>query len=401
MDTTAAGGEAVRAGKTAFEREFGFRRDQVTLSNWRTTPFNRWAFQNVSELVPSMIVPPDRTAEEDDAVSLDALLGARVFLARGSGTVEEFLRRSHTDALAIMKKGRFVGDWSAPHRQAGAPHLAFSISKSLTAILAGILEGDGVFDPAAPVVDYVPEAARSAYGEASVRHVLDMTVSLDFDEAYLDPKGLFARYRQAMLWNPGGSGETLLRFLCDLQRLPEPHGETFRYRSPNSDMLGILLERASGERVGQLMAGRLWKPLGLKGPVAITVDGEGAARTAGGISITPRDLARVGEMMRQGGAVDGVKVVSESWVRDTVTAGSREAWLRGDFVKLLPEGRYRNKWYQSGKGWFYGIGIHGQWLAVDPASETVIVKMASQPEPIDEDLDMDNLAFFEALAAMV
>ena len=70
-------------------------------------------------------------------------------------------------------------------------------------------------------------------------------------------------------------------------------------------------------------------------------------------------------------------------------------------AQLFPEGRYRNKWYQSGKGSYCGIGIHGQWLFVDPASEVVIVKMSSQPEPVDDPLDHENVAFFEALATMV
>jgi CubicO group peptidase (beta-lactamase class C family) len=102
-------------------------------------------------------------------------------------------------------------------------------------------------------------------------------------------------------------------------------------------------------------------------------------------------------MMRQGGIAGGKRIVAESWIRDTTTAGSRDAWLVGDFVNLLPEGRYRNKWYQSGKGWFCGIGIHGQWVVVDPATETVVVKMASQPEPVDDDMDRENVAFFEWL----
>ncbi|MBN9074388.1 MAG: serine hydrolase [Rhizobiales bacterium] len=381
-------------GRTVFEEKFGFRRDEVTLANWRTAPFSRWAFQNVTEIVPS-VVQTYGQAQDEEPADAGGLLGEAVELPGGAQTVQAFLERTHTDALTIMRGGAFIADWSAPHTRFGTPHLAFSISKSLTAVIAGILEGDSLLDPDAPVIRYVPEAARSAYADATVRHVLDMTVSLDFEEAYLEPESVFARYRQAMLWNPGGNGESLLDLLCDLKRLPGPHGEVFRYRSPNSDMLGIIVERASGQRVSDLMRERLWRLLGIRGTVAVTVDRVGHARTAGGVSLSPRDLARVGEMMRQGGVANGTRVVAESWVRDTTSAGSRDAWLRSDFVGLLPEGRYRNKWYQSGKGWFCGIGIHGQWLVVDPASETVVVKMGSQPLPVNEALDSDNLAFFE------
>ncbi|TIP12994.1 serine hydrolase [Mesorhizobium sp.] len=391
-------------GKTVFETRYGFARNQVLLGNWRESPFSRWSFQNVGELVPSARVAAAPAGGEAPARALDGLLGERVTLAGGPETVASFLTRSDTDGLTIMKGGKLVGDWFAPHMDFGARHIIFSISKSLTAILAGILEGEGVFDPQAPITRYLPEAAGSAYGDASVRHVLDMAVSLDFEEAYLDPESAFARYRRATLWNPGGGSESLAGFILTLQRLAEPHGQTFRYRSPNSDLLGILLERASGQRFAELMHEKLWLPLGAASEASVTVDMAGTARAAGGISVTPRDLARVGEMMRQGGMTNGRRIVPEAWVRDTTgTGGDIEAWQRGTMAFLFPQGRYRNKWYQTGaeSGAFCGIGIHGQWLYVDPKAEVVIAKMSSQPEPVDEPLDVEIVAFFKALSLMV
>ncbi|ESY96238.1 serine hydrolase [Mesorhizobium sp. LNHC229A00] len=391
-------------GKTAFETRYGFRRNEVLLSNWRVSPFNRWSFQNLGELVPTARVAAAPGAAEARQRDMDGLLGEKVTVATAPETVAEFLLRSSTDAVTVMKGGKITGDWFAPHMEFGARHIIFSISKSVTAIIAGILEGEGVFDPEAPVTDYIPEAAGSAYGDASVRHVLDMSVSLDFEEAYLDPESAFARYRRATLWNPGGGTESLREFILTLQRLAEPHGQTFRYRSPNSDLLGLLLERASGQRFTDLMREKLWLPLGAVSEASVGVDMEGTARAAGGISVTPRDLARIGEMLRQGGTANGHRIVPEAWVRDTTsTGGSNEAWRRGTMVSLFPNGRYRNKWYQTGheNGAYCGIGIHGQWLYVDPSTEVVIAKMSSQPEPVDDPLDIEIVAFLEALSRMV
>ena len=390
-------------GKTAFETRYGFARKEVRLDNWRLKPFSQWSFQNAGELVPSAHVAAAPGGEEP-AKSLDGLLGEKVVLAGGPETIEAFLKRSDTDGLTILKAGNVVGDWSARHMAFGQRHIIFSISKSVTAILAGILEGEGVFDPEAPVTQYVPEAKGSAYGDASVRHVLDMTVSLDFEEAYLDPESAFARYRRSTLWNPGGGSESLAAFLLTLPRLAEPHGQTYRYRSPNSDLLGILVERASGKRIGDLLSEKLWLPLGAASQMSVTVDMEGTARTAGGMSMTPRDLARMGEMMRQGGMANGLRIAPEAWVRDTVsTGGSHEAWRRSTMAFLFPKGRYRNKWYQTGhdSGAFCGIGIHGQWLYVNPEAQVVIAKMSSQPEPVDDRLDVEVVAFFEALSRIV
>lgn len=391
-------------GKTAFETRYGFRRNEVLLSNWRVSPFNRWSLQNLGELVPTARVAAASGAVEARQRDMDGLLGEKVTVATAPETVAEFLLRSSTDAVTVMKGGKITGDWFAPHMEFGARHIIFSISKSVTAIIAGILEAEGVFDPEAPVTDYIPEAAGSAYGDASVRHVLDMSVSLDFEEAYLDPESAFARYRRATLWNPGGGTESLREFILTLQRLAEPHGQTFRYRSPNSDLLGLLLERASGQRFTDLMREKLWLPLGAVSEASVGVDMEGTARAAGGISVTPRDLARIGEMLRQGGTANGHRIVPEAWVRDTTsTGGSNEAWRRGTMVSLFPNGRYRNKWYQTGheNGAYCGIGIHGQWLYVDPSTEVVIAKMSSQPEPVDDPLDIEIVAFLEALSRMV
>lgn len=392
------------AAETAFERHYGFRRDQVTLANWRAGPFNRWSFQNAGELVPSAeISPAPGVSAEEPARDMTGLLAETVTLGeRRPETVADFLKRSDTDALAVMKGGKIVGDWSAPHMAPGARHIVFSISKSITAIVAGVLEGEGIVDFDAPVIQYVPEAKVSAYGDATVRHVLDMAVSIDIEESYTDPDSAYGRYRKATLWNPGGGAESLFAFLMTLPRLPDPHGETFRYRSPNSDLLGVILERASGERFTDLLGEKLWHPLGARSAAAITVDMAGQARTAGGLSMTPRDLARIGEMMRQGGTADGRRVVPEAWVRDTVeTGGNRQAWRRGAMLFLFPGGRYRNKWYQVGDVAYCGIGIHGQWLYVDPKAEVVVAKLSSQPEPVEDALDLDIVGFLRVLSAMV
>ena len=388
------------AGMTAFEERYGFCRDQVRHGNWRLQPYSRWAFQHVGELVPSALIW-DGVGGEDAPRDAAGLVAETMSLPGGRERIADFLARSHADALVVMKAGTFVADWFAPTMDAGSRHIAFSISKSIVAVAAGALEEDGVLDPQAPVMRYVPEAAGSAYGDATVQHVLDMVVAIDIDEAYLDPNSPFARYRKAMLWNPGGGEEGLAEFLCTLQRLPGDHGEIFRYRSPNTDMLGVILERASGRRMPDLLQEKVFAPLGARGAAAITVDREGTSRASAGISLTPRDLARFGEMMRQGGVAGGRRLVSEGWVAGTIGSGSKAAWDRSDFHSLFPKGRYHNKWYQTGEGAYCGIGIHGQWLYIDPATETVIVRMSCQPEPVTDAFDRDNIAFLAQLSRMV
>lgn len=387
---------------TKFKKAYGFERRDVTLANWRTAPFSRWSFQNAREIVPTAEIRCAAETPETALVHsplLDAPLDAGL---AGAGTPRAFLERAHTDAFVLMRKGEIVAEHYAPHADVNAKHVVFSVSKSLTAILSGILEAEGVIDPDKPVLHYLPGANGSAYGDCSYRDVLDMRVSLAFDEAYLNKDGAYARYRRSTLWNPPEADtptETMGEFILTLKKADRPHGGPFFYASPNADLLGIIIERATGRRFTDLMSERVWKPLGAKNHALVTVDAAGSSRTAGGICVTARDLARVGEMLRNGGRVDGRQIVPETWLSDMLTAGDHEAWMASQ-PTILPNGRYRSQWYQTGEadGVFFALGIHGQWLYVDPSTQTVIVKLSSQPYPLDDELKQDNLAFFRAIS---
>jgi CubicO group peptidase (beta-lactamase class C family) len=390
---------------SAFEADYGFARNTVRLDNWRQTPWNVWAFRHVSELVPTARIAATPGLIEDPPVDCSDLIRQRVAIGGESTAIADVLRATSTDALVMMKSGRVVADYHAPNFTGRSRHILFSASKSMTSIVAGILLGDGLIDVEQTVAYYVPELKSSAYADARIRDVLDMRVSLDFEETYQDPRGDFARYRRAGLFEPAKPGDTpdsLLAFLGSLQKGAGDHGGPFHYCSPNSDVLGIVIERASGQRFAELAAERLWQPLGARQDGYITVDATGTARTGGGFCMTPRDLARIGEMMRLGGIANGRRIVAEDWVSDTTGGGSTEAWRAGKFVSWLPDGSYRNKWYQTGYASraFFALGIHGQWLYVDPTAEMVIAKFSAQPEPVNDDLKRLNLALFNALAGM-
>jgi len=379
---------------------------QPTLANWRTAPFSRRAFHHVREIVPTAEIAAERDAPDPFTVAPRDIAAIPFEEPDGVGTtVGRFLPEGFTDALIVLQGRKIVCEWYDPGYDPAFPHIVFSVSKSITSCLAGIMAGQGLVDPDAPAVRYIPEAEGSAYGDCTVRHILDMTVDIDFEESYLDPDGAFARYREATGWNPlrdPANPPDLRSFLVSLGRTGKPHGETFRYISPNSDFLGWLLERVGGKPMAELLSQHIWRPMGARDAASITVDRLGAPRNAGGICATARDLALFGATMRDGGkAPNGMQVIPSDWVADIRNNGDRQAWLNGDpgFSGLLPEGRYRSKWYQVGNahGAFCAIGIHGQWIYVDPAADVVIVKLSAQPEPLDDPLDRACLRCFDAI----
>lgn len=379
----------------------------ATLANWRTEPYSRWAFQHVERLVRSETIEALPSTQALPRAALPLALDSVQFEHAGrSWNALQALQHGATDGLLVLQRGQVVAEHYANEHSAERRHIVFSVTKSITGALAGVLVQQGVLDPQALVSDVLPLPIGSAYLDCTVRQVLDMTVDIRFVEDYLDPLGDVARYRVAMNWNPPGlvSGDTgLLDFVAALPRAGGKHGEAFHYVSPNADLLGWLLEAASGRRIPELLSEYLWHPMGAGHSAWITVDQYGASRTAGGLCCTLADMARVGELMRLGGVLNGQQVLPADWVQDIFQCGDPQAWAKGDLTTLFASGRYRAQWYAPGSdaGVLCAIGIHGQWIWIDTRRDIVIAKQSCQAIPADDALDSLNLALFRALCASI
>jgi hypothetical protein len=380
------------------------KEDQVTLANWRQAPFSAWGFQHVREVVPTARIACDSRAALPLERAEREIGGIAVTVPGGIATdVAGALEATDTDGFAVLHGGRVVCELYRHGMTPMTPHIVFSVSKSITGVVAGIVEARGQLDPDALVTAYVPELDATAYRGAQVRHLLDMTTGIGFIEDYLATEGAIIRYRESTGWNPKqGRGPADLRsFLLSLDETEKEHGGVFRYLSPNADLLGWVIERASGVRFADLASECLWRPMGAESNAEITVDPLGAPRTAGGISVTTSDLARLGQLLLAGGKRDGRQIVPAGWIEDTRSNGDPQAWAEGDFASAMPANMsYRNQWYvrNDRDRAFFGIGIHGQYLYVDPARDTVIAKHSSQAEPLDETKDNLSLALFDAIA---
>lgn len=376
---------------------------EASLANWRTAPHSQWAFQNVRQLIPSANIRSGSISQPLPLVDSN-VLDAKKFLCVDGKNLETILTESHTDSLVVLHRGNQVWQWHSAYCDIEKPHIVFSISKSITAMLAGVLFDQGVLDTEKLILHYLPGVRGSAYEDCSLQQLLDMQVALAFDESYLEMTGDYRRYRDATGWNPvdqNNPGPDLEAFLYGLKKSEANHGEVFDYNSPNSDLLGLIIERTASAPYAELLSSLFWRPLGANSDGYVTVDRLFLARGAGGICVTVNDLAAVGQLTLDRGAAAGRQLISEQWINDTTTAGSHKAWQKGDFVDFLPGGCYRNQWYQIGDadGSYMALGIHGQWLYINPAVEIVIAKMASQPEPLDDRLDRQTLAVFAELCA--
>jgi CubicO group peptidase (beta-lactamase class C family) len=376
---------------------------QVTLENWRQAPFNRWSFHHVRNLLPTAAVRRGTEAWRlpRRPLQVETLL---VEDARGvTKTLGALLDETFTDAFIVLHRGAIVAERYLNGMQPEDPHIVMSVTKSVTGTLAGVLVEEGRLEPDAPVARYLPEVAGSAYAQATVRNLLDMTVGIDWGEDYYAAGGTMIRYREVSGWKPRSAEsdprETLREFLVSLPA-KGAHGRRFHYVSPNSDLLGWVLERAGGLPWSELLGRRIWAPMGACHDAYVTVDSMGAQRAAGGLCVTLGDLARFGQMMLDRGFANGRQVLPPAWVDDCRRGGDPQAWADGDMATFFPGGRYRNQWYQVGneRGAFCALGLHGQYLYVDPAASAVIARFSSHPEPTNEPMERNLMAAFDRLA---
>jgi CubicO group peptidase (beta-lactamase class C family) len=347
-----------------------------TLANWRAAPFNRWAFHHVRELIPTADIPNDpRRVRELPVEKQDLDLRIEPDAGEAMG-MDAFLRETDTDGMAILHRGRLVFERHANGLSEEAPHIFMSVSKSML----GLLIHEIGLDTGRRVAEIVPQVKGTAYREARVRDLLDMRAGIVWNEDYLATSGPIVEYRKATGWNPLGAGETpsdLKSFYANLQQTA-PHNGPVHYVSPNSDLLGWVVENATGERYATVMSTMVWKKAGAERSAYITVDRLGAPRCAGGMCSTLRDLARVGQWLIE---------ERQSFLQEVETGGDPKAWSGGDLAQVfrgLPM-RYRSQWYvlEGEAPLVFGWGIHGQHLFIDRKNQIVIARFASQSLPVD------------------
>jgi CubicO group peptidase (beta-lactamase class C family) len=368
-------------------------------------PQIRWSFANFRQLAPTRNIwrgsgPPaalPRALRDDiDALTFQPLGGT------GTMTWEQSLAANYTDAILVLHKGRIVYERylgvMAPH----TPHMAMSVTKSFFGTIAAMLVAEGRLDPQALVPQYIPELKDTAFGDATVRQVLDMTTGLKYSENYADPDAevwQHARAGSVFPRPPGYSGpQTFYEFLQTLQKDGE-HGQAFAYRTVNTDVLGWLIRRVTGQSVGDVLSERIWQPLGAEEDGYILIDTVGSEFAGGGLNVTLRDLARFGEMMRLDGRFNGRQIVPKAVVDDIRRGADREHFAKAGY-KLLPGWSYRNQWWitHNEHGAYAARGIHGQAIYVDPKAEMVIARFGSHPLAANANFDPTSLPAFHALA---
>lgn len=369
-------------------------------------PQTRWAFSHQRELKATVNVRrgsapasdlPRKLREDIDGVAFTTQDGEAM-------TWGQSLDAMFTDGIVILHRGAVVYETYRGALTPELPHIAFSMTKSFVGLLAATLAHEGAIDPAAHAVRYVPELAGSAFADATVRQVMDMTVGVKYSEVYTDPAAEVRTYGIAAGYGKPPEGydgpRSIVDFLRTLKKQGE-HGEAFAYKTCNTEVLAWIVQRVTGKPMAQLISERIWQKIGAEEDANIIVDPVGMAACGGGMSLGLRDLARFGEMMRNGGRFNGHRIVPASVVEDIARGAKAEDFAKAGYA-TMPGWSYRSQWWVSHDdlGAYTARGIHGQACWIAPKAEVVIARFASHPVAANGNsvLDKVSLPAYAAVA---
>jgi CubicO group peptidase (beta-lactamase class C family) len=319
-----------------------------------------------------------------------------------SMTWMESLKKAYTDGVIILHKGKVVYENYFADLTEARVHAVMSVTKSFTGTLGAILTAEGVLDENKLVENYVPELTGSAFGDATVRQVMDMTTGLKYSEDYSDPN--------AEVWAFSAAGNPLpkpkdytgpIGYYEYLQTVEKEgnHGVAFGYKTVNSDALGWIIARATGKSVDDLLEEKIWSKMGMELDSYYQIDALGTPFAGGGFNAGLRDLARFGEMIRNRGKWNGQQIIPEAAVTDIMKGGSKEAFAKSVYSKLKGWS-YRNMWWitHNEHNAFAARGVHGQTIYIDPTAEMVLVRLASHPVAGNAAIDPFSLPAYHAIA---
>lgn len=310
----------------------------------------------------------------------------------------EFADRTFTNALLILKHGTVVHERYSNLTDDRSRFISFSMAKSITSMLIGIALAEGqIHSLDDKISQYIPELKSSGYSEVSIRDVMRMRSGVAYDERY--DFGVKSQAQQVFEEAIVENTQRFADMSANLKRTETP-GQRFNYSTMDTAVLGWMLERAVKQPIATYMSTKLWEPMGAEAEgfwLADGAPGVGRELNGMGFNAVARDYARLGQLMLQKGVLNGRQIVPSSWV--ALSTASTPIEGPPPPGATVPLGYGYQWWTLHGTGAYVALGLQGQFIYVDPATETVVVKLSYFPPGSDGALEDEALRFFEAASA--
>lgn len=348
-------------------------------------------FTSAHRLFPSVDISPRSTGPAPPPPKQSSLPALDWRSGRGQ-TWDQWLAESRCSGLLIQKHKSTIVETYREGMPAQDARIVWSVTKSILSALIGICVDKGMITSIkAPVTDYAPQLADTAFAKASIEQVLMMSSGVYFDEDYMrfwsDVNRLGRRIAFGLPLDAYIQSRRKTRFLP---------GQSRHYSSLDTYVVGMVLRGASQGNLAELMRDALFEPAGLTGPCHLLTDHTGQPMIFGGLMLTLRDMARLGCLFRDNGKINGTQLISASWV-ETSTSNVAPPDANGFACG------YGYQWWlppDPEPGEFFANGVYGQYLYVNRPRGTVVAMTSLDRQFANPDRQsvLTNLSMFRAIA---
>lgn len=335
------------------------------------------AFRNLHLIVPSALVPASRRPRILPLAQRQ--IEPSVKIAGKQLDVETFMHANRTSGLLVLNNGEIALERYAMGRDANDRWASFSVTKSISSTLIAAALHDGAIKSLEdPVVDYLPELRETPYKDVSVKALMMMASGVDWNEDYTDPHNdLYSMITK-----------TFIDHAKSRRKENEP-GAIFRYNTGDTNLLSLIVERATGKPAQNYLHEKIWEPFGMADDAMWTLQ-EGHVTGGANLQMTLRDYGRFGLFFLEGGRVGERHIVPLNWTVDATR------WM---LPTTIDDVGYGFTWWINPDETFRAIGIFGQTIYLNPARQVLVVFNSAWPEADWEIGYARQAAFVEAVLA--
>lgn len=305
-------------------------------------------------------------------------------------TLNSYIKENHIVGLLVLQGDTIRLEKYANGFKKENLWTSFSMAKSVSSMLLGVALQEGAIESLDDALEkYIPELKGYDYGKVSVRQLLTMTSGIDWNEDYEDPESDVAQMYQNLCEN---NESHILTYMKPLKFAHEP-GTHWNYSTGETDLVGILIQKATGKSLAEYLSEKIWQPYGMENCAYWLADECSNLNIGGsGLSASLGDYARLGRLMLEQSKLDGEQLFSKAYIKDA-TSLLYETNGNGSGYGYL--------WWRFKNGSYAAVGIFGQMLYVDPQKDLVIVQLAAWPKASSKKLVQSRRNFIQAVERVV
>lgn len=308
------------------------------------------------------------------------------FCRKKKNYVDTYLAENHLAGVIVIHKGKIRLEAYNNNTHQNTLWTSFSVAKSIASMLVGVAlkEGD-ITDMDDELQKYIPEFRRTDYGVVTVRQLLTMTSGIGWNEDYADPNSDVAQ----MYTQPCEGNEAHILTYMKSLKSANPPGTHWNYSTGETDLIGILIQKATGKTMAEYLSEKIWKPMGMQQCGYWLADECSGMNIGGsGLSASLRDYARLGLLMLDNGKINDESIFAKEWI-DGAYSNLQQTHSKGEGYGYL--------WWRDEDGSYSANGIFGQTIYINPAKKLVVVQFGAWPYATSNEFSASRAKFFKSV----